>query len=309
MKRWIIVLLLLLAAFAGGFIPVTTSANFKIGASYYNVYRQFISPENWLKWQPELRAQNASGIKADSNKSGFLITTPSLIFSLQNMGMGNFIVSKTQDHKTYNYNFSLTPENTTNKTLGLITRKTNVFGWIGSFITNDVDQSPIDGLKKYMEDARLYYGFPIKKELTPAKLIAVKKGTFLNSGVLHNGGAMLNQLDSFISKNNLEIVAHLQLQYVAVKKDSAQILLGFPVNKKTTMTSGVSYMTMPKSRLLVGYFSGRYKNRDKLYNAIRQYMNDNYIRPLIQPFERFDNNKLPASDSEMVNMQLVTPYM
>lgn len=309
MKRCIIVLLLLLAAFAGGFIPVTKSENFKIGVSYYNVYRQFISPENWLKWQPELTTQNASKIKIDSNKSGFVITTPSLMFGLQNTGLGYFIVSRTRDHTTYNYNVLLTPENTTNKTLGLITRKTNVFGWIKSFITNDVDQSSIAGLKKYMEDTRLYYGFLIKKERTPAKLIAVKKGTFVNSGLLRGGNTMLNQLNVFISKNNLNIVAHVQMQYVSIKKDSTQIMLGFPVDKKIIPANGFAFMTMPKGRILVGYFRDRYKNRDKLYDAMRQYMTDNYIRPLIQPFERFDNNKLPANDSEVVNMQLVIPYM
>jgi len=309
MKRWIIVLLLL-AAFASGFIPVTKSERFKIDASFYNVYRQFASPKSWLKWQRDITGTtNANEVKIDSNKAGFLITTPSLMFGLQNIGLGNFIVSKTQNHGTYNFNCTLTPENTTNKTLALVIRKTNVFGWIAGFVTKTHSQSPIAGLKTYMEDAGQYYGFTIKKELTPEKLIAVKKGAFLNNVVLSNGETMLNQLNSFISKNNLEVVAHLQFQYVAVKKDSTQILLGFPVNKKIPTANEVSYMTMPKGRILVGYFNGPYKNREKLYYAMRQYMNDNYIRPLIQPFERFDNNKLPVSDSEPVNMQLVIPYM
>jgi len=310
MKKRIIVALLLLVIFAGGFIPVTKSESFKIDASFYNVYHQLISPESWLKWQRDLTVTtNATEIKIDSNKAGFMITTPSLMLSVQNMGMGNFIVSKTQNRKTYNFNCVLTPENKTNKTIALITRKTNIFGWIGTLVTKDGNQSPVSGLKTYMEDPGLYYGFTIKKEVAPEKLIVVKKGTFLNTNLFRDGNTMLEQLNSFISKNNLEIVAHLQLQYVSAKKDSTQIMLGFPVDKKVTPTNEVAYMTMPKGRILVGYFSDRYKNKNKLYNAMRQYMNDNYIRPLIQPYERFDNNNLPSNENEIVNMQLVVPYM
>lgn len=311
MKIWIIVIVVLLAAFIGSFVPVTKSDSFKINASYENVYRQFVSPKSWLNWQPDLKLAPKSGkVKIDSNKSGFQITAPSLEFSLQNIGLGNFEITETRNGKLSNFSCILTPENTSNKTLATVISKTNLFGYLSGFISNSHDRrSPIPELKTYMEDTRLFYGFTIRKELTQEKLIVVKKGTFLSSRLYQQSGEMLNQLNNVILKNKLKIVSPLQLQYVVATKDSMQIMMGFPVDKKATVASGITYMTMPRGKILAGDFNGVYKNKEKLYAAMRQYMRDNYIRPLIQPFERFDSNKLPASDTSRVNMQLIVPYM
>lgn len=300
----------LLAVFAGGFIPVTKSESFKINAAYYNVYRQFISPKNWLNWQHELKeTANTNQIKIDSNKTGFLVTAPSLSLSLQNAGLGNFFITKTQNSKTSSFNCILSPENTTNKTAATVIFKTNIFGILLAAIANNGSQSPLAELKTYIENTRLYYGFTIKKELTSEKLIAVRKGAFLNTGLYQNANRMLDELKCFIANNNLKIIASLQMQYVTVKKDSTQIMLGLPVNKKIPVNNDVEYMTMPKGKILVGNFSGVYKNKEKIYDAMRRYMADNYVHAMIQPFERFDSNKLPASDTDVVNMQLVIPYM
>jgi len=311
MKIWIIVIVVLVAALVCGFIPVTRSDSFKINAPFGNVYRQFTSPKNWLNWQPDLKLAPKSGkVKIDSNKSGFQIATPSLEFSLQNIGLGNFEITETRNGKVSNVSCILTPESTSNKTLATVISKINLFGYLSGSISNGHDkQSLIPELKAYMEDTRLYYGFSIRKELTQEKLIVVKKGTFLTSRLYQQSGEMLNQLNNVILKNKLKIVSPLQLQYVAATKDSLQIMMGFPVDKKATAAADITYMTMPKGKILVSYFNDVYKNREKLYNAMRQYMRDNYIRPMIQPFERFDNNKLPLSDSSRVNMQLIVPYM
>jgi len=310
MKTRTIVIVVLLAAFISGFIPLTKSDSFKINAPYDNVYRQFISPKAWLNWQTDLkRVSNPHNIKIDSSKSGFRIIAPAIAFDLQNLGLGNFVVTQTQNNELYNYSYILTPEGTSNKTLATIVSKIHLFGYISSFIIKDDKQSPIAGLKSYLEDTRLYYGFMIRKELTTEKLIAVKRGSFINSGLYQQTGKMLNQLNGYILKNKLKMISPLQLQYVTITKDSVQVMLGFPVDKKAATVNDIEYMAMPKGKILVGYFNDYYKNKEKLYNAMRQYMRDNYIHPMIQPFERFDNNKLPAGDSSIVNMQLIVPYM
>jgi len=310
MKKTIVVILISLAALASGFIPVTKSDTFKINAPYDNVYQQFTSPKNWVNWQPDLKKISKSNtIKIDSSKTGFQITAPSIAVNLQNLGLGNFVVTQTQNNKLYNYSCILTPESTSNKTLATIISEIHLFGYISSFIIKDDKQPPIAGLKSYLEDTRLYYGFMIRKELTTEKLIAVKRGSFINSGLYQQTGKMLNQLKGYLLKNKLKIVSPLQLQYVTITKDSVQVMLGFPVDKKAATANDIEYMAMPKGKILVGYFNDYYKNKEKLYNAMRQYMRGNYIHPMIQPFERFDNNKLPAGDSSLVNMQLIVPYM
>lgn len=310
MKKWIIVIVVLLVAFISGFIPVTKSDSFTINAPYGNVYREFTSPKNWLKWQLYLKNLSKSNtIKIDSNKSGFQITAPLVAFNLQNLGLGNFTVSQTQYDKVYSFSFILTPENTGNKTIISLTAQTNLFYYLSGGEGISDRHMPMAGLKPYMESTRQYYGFVIRKELTPEKLIAVKRGSFLNAELYQQSDKMLNQLNDFVKKNQLKIVSPLQQQYVVSTKDSTQIMIGLPIDKKAAIANGIEYMTMPKGRILVGYYSGMYKDKEKLYSAMRQYMTDNYIHPIIQPFERFDNNKLPVSDITRVNMQLIVPYM
>jgi effector-binding domain-containing protein len=231
------------------------------------------------------------------------------VFELQNMGLGSFGVTENRNGKLNIFSCILIPESTSNKTLATVLSKTNLFGYLKGLLLKDDKPSPVAGLKNYLEDTRLYYGFTIRKELTSEKLIAVKRGSFINSDLHQQADKMLSQLNGVILKNKLKIVSPLQLQYLSTTKDSVQVMLGLPVDKKVTPSNDIEYMTMPKGRILVGDYSGIYKDKEKLYDAIGRYMRDNYIHPIIRPFERFDNNKLPASDTTVVNMQLIVPYM
>lgn len=304
-----LVIVPIVAVFVCGFIPVTKSDSFKINAPFDNVYRELISPKNWLSWQQELKQVNQNQVKIDSDRAGFRITGPTITVDVQQMGLGNFAITQTQGDKAHSFNYALIPDSKTNKSLVTVNDKTNLFGCLAGLIIKSHDSPPLAGLKTFMEDTRQYYGFIIRKELTEKKLIAVERNTFLSAQLFRQAGEMLIRLNDFIKKNKLEITSPLQMQYVAVTKDSTQVMMGFPVNKVLSASHGVQFMTMPQSRILVGYFNDSYKNKEKLYNAMRQYMRDNFIHPMIQPFERFDNNKLPASDSSVVNMQLIVPYM
>ncbi|MDO3645056.1 hypothetical protein [Mucilaginibacter sp. L3T2-6] len=309
MKKRIAVIVILLAAFASGFIPVTKSDSFRINAPFDNVYRQFTSPGSWAKWQRNLKRINQTEIKIDSGRTGFNITTPVVVFNVIEMGLGNFAITEIRPDGVYNFNCALIPDNKTNKSVVTASTRTSLFRYLAGIVTKKDETPPLAGLKSYVEDTRQYYGFTIRKELTQKKLIAVERNAFLTRELYRQTDDMLSRLNHFIAKNRLEITSPLQMQYVSVAKDSTQLMLGFPVDKKPATINGGEYMTMPPGRILVGYFNDRYKNRGKLYNAMRQYMRDNYIHPIIQPFERFDNNKLPASDSSVVNMQLIVPYM
>jgi effector-binding domain-containing protein len=311
MKRWVIIPVLLFIILITSFIPITRSVNLEINAPYFNVYRYIAAAENWIKWQPDLKiGASHRELKIDSTKTGFRITAPEITFSIENAGLNNFAVIKKEKGKEYSCNYLLVPQPKTNKTVIIAVHKTNVIGYIWSAVMgNDLEASPITNLKNYMEDTRLYYGFMIKKESTSGKLLAVKKGSFLAKDAYRQSNLLLNQLNNFVSEKDIKVVYPLQLQYVSRRNDSVGILLGLPVNKKTNVSDNIEYMVLPKGKVLVGYFKGAYKEREKLYAALQSYMNDNYIREMILPYERFSNDKLPSGDSTIVDMQIVIPYM
>ncbi|HEY4194826.1 MAG TPA: hypothetical protein VGM63_04780, partial [Mucilaginibacter sp.] len=178
---------------------------------------------------------------------------------------------------------------------------------LSSFNNNDLAGSPILDLKRYMENVNLYYGFTISKQKTPEKLLAVKQAGAIEKLKYEQSSIMLKELIAFINKNQLKIVYPLQYQVVPFKTDSLQILVGYPVDKQIKTPDGIHYMSMPGGNALVGLYKGRYGLRDKLYDAMHLYMQDNHINQLIKPYEKFPDNKLPGSDTAMVDMQVIVP--
>lgn len=293
---------------AAGFIPVTKTINFPINASFFNVYNQLSSPKNWLNWQPELKAvSNQNDIKTDSSGANFTIKAPSISFKIFKGGLGNFIIEQNQSKK---YRYVLIPDEKSGKTVVAASETMSIWQYLLTFIAGDaVDRTPLGNLKTYMETPSLYYGFNIQKQLTAEKLIAVEKASITRTSFKQQSNRMLRALNDFIVKNNLKIMSPLQLQYVSEKPDSLQVMMGFPVNKKVVEASDIQYMKMPKGKIVVGHFDGIYKNKKRLYDAMRRYMGDNYMQPMILPFEVFQNNQLPQSDTAKVEMQLIIPYM
>ena len=310
MKRWMIIPLLLIVLILG-FIRITQTEKLEINASYYNVYQYISNARNWIKWEPDLKnAANRQKLKIDTGKTGFRITAPSIGVNLENVDLNDFAVVKTGNGKVYNCNYILMPQIKTNKTIVITIHKISLIEYIYSYFNhNESKGGAIMALKNYMEDPMLYYGFMIQKAQTPKKLYLVKQSLFGANDSYLQMHTMLTQLNNFVLKEKLKIVYPLQLQYSLRREDSVHLLVGLPVDKKVKVSNNIEYMTLPKGKVLVGYYKGTYKNKKKLYDAMHLYMNDNYIQQMVLPYEIFKNNELPGSDSTVVDMQVVIPYM
>lgn len=305
-----LILLLFIIIAAISLIPFNKQVPIKVNASYFNCYQQLFTPGNWKKWHPDIK-KDSSVYKENLSSKGFKIIIPEECFLVTKQDSYNLLVSRVNNNKEFNYSYTVIPTSQGLATIIVVTFKMNVLTYLTTFFKDDdLKNSGINSFKNYMENTRLYYGFVIRKEQTPEKLIAVKRMTFLKNDLYLQCKLMQAKLKDFVSQNNLKVIYPLQLQYVSHIGDSVQIMMGLPVNKKVTIVNNnTGYMNMPRGKILVGYFKGIYKDKEKLYNAMRLYMNDNYIHPMILPFERFENNKLPESDSSMVDMRVIIPYM
>ena len=314
MKRLVLLSLLLIVLIVAVIIPFNKQVTIKIKASYFNCYQQLFTAENWKKWQPEIKkaySMDSSSYKEEPVAKGFKIVIPGGYFLVKQQDSYNLLIKQIDNTKELNYCFTVIPDSRGLTTTVAVTFSVTGLNYLIDFFNNDYLQNTgINSFKNYMEDVSLYYGFLIKKEQTPAKMVAVTRNIFFKSDLYRQRSLMQADLDNFVSKNNLNVVYPLQLQYVSSNGDSVQIMMGLPVNKKITLiNNNIEYMSMPRSKVLVGYFKGMYKDKGKLYKAMQLYMNDNFIHPMILPFERFKNNKLPGNDTSLVDMQLVIPYM
>ncbi|SHN21405.1 hypothetical protein [Mucilaginibacter sp. OK098] len=310
MKRLVLLSLLLIILIAALIIPFNKQVTIKINASYFNCYQQLFTPGNWKKWQPDIN-KDSSAYKENLSSNGFRIDISGKHFLVKKQDSYNLLVTRVTDNNKLNYSFTIIPDSKGLTTTVAVTFKVNGLACLMKiFKDDDLNNTGITSFKNYMEDVRLYYGFLIKREQTPEKMVAVKRSTFLKSDLYRQSNMMQAKLNDFVSQNHLKVVYPLQLQYVSHKGDSLQILMGLPVNKKVAIiNNSIEYMNMPRGKILAGYFKGIYKDKEKLYKAMQMYMNDNYIHPMIFPFERFENNKLPTSDTTLVEMQVMIPYM
>ena len=309
LKRQFIAPLLILAILLSGFIPVTHTQSVSINAPFFNIYQQINTPANWLKWQPQLKAFSRN-LKIDSSKSGFAIKSNSFEVNLQRIGIGEFIVTETTPQKTNTFSYTILPETSTERTVCVIKTKTNVYGYLWSGLKDRQSvRSPLSDLKNYLEDTRQYYGFLIEKKQMANKLMAVKRGRYQMSDVYSQTQRSMNEVYKFIKGSNLKIAGALQLQTFKAGQDSVEVMIGLPVNRKVPVTNEIQYMNIPGGNVLVGSFKGKYENKQKLYLAMRQYVNDNYLHTVILPMEIFKGDKLPVSDSTVVTMQVIIPYI
>jgi effector-binding domain-containing protein len=94
-------------------------------------------------------------------------------------------------------------------------------------------------------------------------------------------------------------------QFLPKGKDSVEVNIGLFIDKEIKPDKVFSFVSMPKGGQLYAIkYKGRFDKRYKLYAAAKQYYADHSYHTIILPFETYLNNKLPASDTDHVNIQV-----
>jgi effector-binding domain-containing protein len=298
----VIVVLLLVA-----FIPITQAYKLSINSSYFNVYQNLSTAKGWVKWYPGFKDKSYK-ITRDS-LDGFNITSSSSAVALRKKGLGAFDIKVARGYDVSSYYCYVTVSDTMGITKLDVARQVNVYKYLWLKITDTNQKSFIYSLKNYLEDTRQYYGYIINKQVTNEKLMIVKRERSINEDICPKNRAMLKDLLDVSVKKDLSITGPVQLQYVTSIKDSTEIMVGLPIAKKQGAISGVQYMPAPGGKVLVGYFKGKYKDRQKLYQAMSLYIADHYLHANTKPFEKFENNQLPSNEETIVSLKVIIPYI
>jgi effector-binding domain-containing protein len=307
MKKGIIVLVVLILV---GFIPFQQRRTVSIKSNYFDVCQQLIAAGNWKRWVPEISSKAVTQIQTDTFNSGFLITTPNQAFKVKSISGNTYNVVRTLNHIDYHYTYTVVPAIKGNNTAVVIDAKTNVFKWLVSQIEQSAEPDALVlNLKSFMEDAKRYYGFTINEKNVAESYIAVKKETIATKNKYPEINKAVKGLNSFIEQNNIKAIQPIYGSYYPYKADSLQILIGIPVNKQLNPTTAVSFMRMPGGKVVVGDYQGKYGERQKVYAATEKYIQDHFLQKQIAPFERYLDNKVPANDSDIVNMQINYPVL
>lgn len=303
-----VIVLLIIAVF----IPFHQQASVSIKTSYFEVCQQLISANNWKRWQPDIRNElaNAKQIKLTADGRTFLISIPGQSFEVENLSANSFKITKTRNHIAHQYNYTVMPDGADNNTTIVVDVKNNVGKWLLSkFDSAGNILDDLNALKKFMGDAKLYYGFNINEKNVDESYLAIKKETILTQNKYAAIARAAKDVHDFIVQNNLQAQQPLTGAYYPQKTDSLQILIGIPVNKQVNSTGGITFMHMPGGKWLIGDYKGKYSDRQQLYNAMEKYMQDHALLKQIAPVERYLDNKPPANDDDIINMQVNYPVL
>ncbi|MBB6110235.1 effector-binding domain-containing protein [Mucilaginibacter lappiensis] len=304
----IVIVLLILAAF----IPFQQHASINIRANYFEVCQQLASADNWKRWQPDIRKgfDLTKQYKPTTNSSGFLINIPGQTFKVESISANTFKVIRTVNYLDHECFYTVVPGDASNTSTVIIDTKNNVGKWL--FSKFDSSGSILDvprQLKSFMEDAKQYYGFNISEKSVAESYLVVKKEIISTQDKYQAIVKAVRELHSYINQNNIKPIQALSGAYYPQRSDSLQIMVGIPVNKQLNSTGDITFMHMPGGKWLVGDYKGKYSGRQQLYKAMEKYMQDHALLKQIAPFERYLDNKPPASDDDVINMQVNYPVL
>ncbi|AMR31555.1 hypothetical protein A0256_09005 [Mucilaginibacter sp. PAMC 26640] len=306
MKRWLIPLGILFVLALTALIPIRQTSQLIINSSYYNVYQNLATATGWVKWFPYFKS-NAAVISRD--KGGFKITNALSAVVLKQIGLGAFQIEVTLGNNIVQYDCSVTASDTMGVAKLNVSRRTGLLKYLWLYVKDFNDDTFAYNLKNYLEDPLQYYGFAIKNQVVENKVMMVIRQKSARNNICQDNLAAFRYLLNFSTSEKLKITGPVELQYVASMSDSAEVMIGLPVAKKLPQAIRIQYMDTYGGKVLVGYFKGKYKDRQKLYAAMNLYLADHYLHEQTKPLEKFSNNQLPDKDESTVDLQIIIPYV
>ena len=269
------------------------------------------NPENWLQWQNNLHnalQKDSTLTKISKYKKAFIIAAPVVHFQVDNSLGFVFGVNKTINDLTTNYAAIVVPNTINNSAVINIKTKRSAFRRIYLYFKQNNDTTDIGYLKHYMESPETYYGFRIvKTTVTDSNVVVIKKLVPLAKKQLTINQS-ITSLKKFLQKNQLKQVQPVIADIRAPEHDSVRIMIGLPINKTATSAGEVSFMHLPThGHMLVGFYNGPYSGRKNLYAAMKQYVSDHHFSAPEDPYEKYLDNKIPATDTSTVRLQVNFP--
>ena len=321
MKKIVILLSLLIVVIAACFIPVTMQKTIAIKSPLLNVYQQLSNPLNWEKWRPDIKKvliadSNKISIQKDTTTSFRIKYADQELNVISNENL--FIINDARDNKTVNYSYTIMPDQLQmtvldrhqKKTLVTANKKVSLLNYlIGTLRPVSFSDTHIDDFKKYMETDSLLYGCKIIRTGVPENNLIVIDNAVLAKDKFIEAAKLLSKLQQYLKTHtDVKQMHPLIAQFVPKGLDSAQIKVGIFINKKVESENDIKYNRMPKGgTFYIAGFEGKFNERQRVYRGLQQYFTDHLYQTALLPFETYLDNKLPASDTNRVNIQVIFP--
>jgi effector-binding domain-containing protein len=292
-------------------LPVTQKTTIYISASFDNTVPQIIKISNWKNWYPAIKEAfnkypDKYSLTKDSSDKTFTIEIPGRKYIIRVITPMSYLVREENSHWVDIFAFTFLSTDTSGKLKIDVDKKNPLLFTI--FGRNKAGENAINGLKNYLEDPKLFYGFDIQMSKIRDSVIASSVFKIKKSEVfptIHYGYQNLLQ---YVRDHNLVKTDHVSISYIPISEDSIQLTIGVPVNKEGTAEKEITCLALPaRGNVLTGNYEGLFQNRKNIYLAMSKYLSDHALSVPAESFERYLNDSIPASDSSFVKIELNYP--
>ncbi len=291
--------------------PVSKKTTVSIVASFDNTIPQITNVHNWKNWYPSIKESyknNPAGYSISENPSQktYTINTPDKKYIILEITPMAYQVREMTGTWEDIFAFTVLPGDTSGRMKIIIEKKSPLLlAIIGKDKTGDI---ALNGLKKYLEDPKQFYGFNIGMSNIRDSVIASCVSKISNKDVFLKIQEQQLNLLHYIQNNNLVKAGHISISYNPISNDSLQITVGIPVNKPAPPDKKINCLLLPaKGNVLVGNYDGRFSDRKSIYQAMSKYLTDHTLAFAAESFERYLNDSIPSSDSSMIRIELNYP--
>lgn len=299
-KTWIIAgctVAVLIGLLLLSFLTVKIKKQIVIGADIGNVAAQVTRLENWKHWYPHLIGED----RAAGND----------LFRPININPSEIIVKEEVDGRRLYHSIFAMPD-----AYGAKTRLT----WIiaTSLLTSskeklalaDEMETGLKNLKKFIEDPKQLYGFPIEIKPISDTLVIGKKLIVAKKDRINTLARTYHELFQYAIENNIPLGDNTPrlANFGLFNKDSIRLMICIPVPRTGKLKNGIIYMKMPQQgRVLVGTYNGAYAHLDQLRKAMEKYIADKELRKAGPDYEKYLSNPVSPRDSLDMNIEICYP--
>ena len=273
---------------------------------------QFTKIQNWQYWHPVVKQISGSVTYQDINRKQKQIRLPDNdTYQIQIVNPAAILIEKRDKNGMHSSSLSAGPYLDGNRTL--VTYQENMTGFekIGGLFShgNGDESNLLENLKAFAEDDKRSYGFFIQTVLVSDTLILTTSITTMPDSTLKAVAVLYNRLVSYCKQNCLLIKNYYYTSTVVLANDEVQVSVGMPVPKQSDKKSPeFEFLRLPANgRLVVGKYKGRYKDKQQLYSAMNEYIQDKRMKKVAQPLEQYSVANAPYHDTNMISMQVYYP--
>jgi effector-binding domain-containing protein len=305
MKKIILLPALIVLLLVLSLIPVEYQTAIPVKGPFLNIYTILSNPQKWEQWLPAFRqlpARDTAKLTVQKDTASFSIQGPHVGLKVAKNGM--IFNIEEQAPKEHEYSYLIMPLQQGNKTQLIATEKISLWRYLLAQLSSSYQgDTHINDFKHFVETDSLLYGCRIFKTRVPEGNLVEIRQTVPAKEKFTAAHTMLTTLQQFIKEHQLTRMQPVIAQFLPKGKDSAQVNVGFFIDRETVSAKPVTFVRMPKGGpLYAARFSGKFDQRKKVYDGLQQYFTDHLYQSAILPFETYLDNQLPTSDTSHINI-------